>query len=292
MYFYSKVGRNCFQSNTRYEIWRSCCGYVSIAKSLLRLHPLTPWLRKAGDVLCAEVSRFGRVSSNLRLPSQVSAVALDFVECWAAPKSMMKALADGLILCVVCSSYYQFNDLHCQLTNIPSDYSIVGCSTSLWNGLTRWSGGADGRITKASLYLRLWKIISIVQTLTGTVAFDFCSLKAEYLSLRFPQRKVHLSADADAVLNSLSSRYFALSDWSLPKFVIRHSSHSGSMNSGNTTPACFQWHGHQNSPKRGLKLQHWVFNCSTTRACVLAHAANEFDGKIVSALQVTSQHSW
>jgi hypothetical protein len=70
------------------------------------LHPLTAWLRKAGEVLCAEVSRFGRVSSNLRLPSQVSAIALDFVECWAAPKSMMKALADGLILCVVCSSYH------------------------------------------------------------------------------------------------------------------------------------------------------------------------------------------
>jgi hypothetical protein len=51
-----------------------------------------------GNVLGAEIARFGRTPAHVRLPSQITAVAADFVECWVVPKSSLKGVADALIL--------------------------------------------------------------------------------------------------------------------------------------------------------------------------------------------------
>ena len=51
-----------------------------------------------GNVFGAEIARFGRAPAHVRLPSQTTAVAADFVECWAVPKSSLKGVADALIL--------------------------------------------------------------------------------------------------------------------------------------------------------------------------------------------------
>jgi hypothetical protein len=55
--------------------------------------------RTPGSVFGAEVARFGRTPHHVRLPSQTTAVAQDFVECWVVPKSLLKGLADNLVLC-------------------------------------------------------------------------------------------------------------------------------------------------------------------------------------------------
>ena len=62
------------------------------------LFAITDLFSTPGDVFGAEISRFGRTPVHVRLPSQTTAVAANFVECWAVPKSSLKGIADGLIL--------------------------------------------------------------------------------------------------------------------------------------------------------------------------------------------------
>jgi hypothetical protein len=74
--------------------------YVCKASFAQLISPIH-WLRKSGAVFGAEISRFGRSPVHVRLPSQTTAIAADFVECWVIPKSSLKSVADPLILCAI-----------------------------------------------------------------------------------------------------------------------------------------------------------------------------------------------
>ena len=91
---------------------------------------VTYYTSTPGNVFGAEISHFGRTPPHVRLPSQTTAVAADFVECWAIPRSSLKGIADSFILCAIYPWSRRLSSANAALQNIwsfaePSAHNVA-----------------------------------------------------------------------------------------------------------------------------------------------------------------------